>query len=182
LWNFSKNTCLCTGSGGLLTLRSDGIGFLTSMRMRVSCSPIWYRSTGPWPFTSATVPCWGIGSETSSSTAPTKWPRTTERSLSAVPAMTTLRKLEKQPSAMTTSLAENDSLCTMPSLRARTPITRRVSGHSIKSVTDASMRSTPGATLACCRRFCTKRPWWNERPWAPEGYGICTISPASRTA
>jgi len=62
------NTCLCTSNGSLLTLTS----------MRVSCSPIWYRSTGPWPFTSATVPCCGIGSEKSSSTAPTKWPRTVE--------------------------------------------------------------------------------------------------------
>jgi hypothetical protein len=41
--------------------------------------------------------------------------------------MTELRKLEKQPSATTRS-AKNASFCSSPSLNARTPITRRVSG------------------------------------------------------
>jgi hypothetical protein len=42
--------------------------------------------------------------------------------------MTALRELEKQPSVMMTSLAQIDSLYSAPSLRARTPITRRVTG------------------------------------------------------
>ena len=51
------------------------------------------------------MPWCGIGSETSSSTVPTKLPRTTERLLSAPPSTAEPQMLEKQPSATTTSSA-----------------------------------------------------------------------------
>ena len=105
----------------------------------------------------------------------------TARLLSAPPSMTALRKLEKDPSATTMRSTRNVSLCSAPFLRACTPCARHVMEHLIRSVV-VSRRSTPGAALACARRFWTKRPWCNERPSAREGYGMCTVSPASRTA
>jgi hypothetical protein len=84
------------------------------------------------------------------------------------PARTTLQKLDKQPSAMATMSAQNDSCSTLsPPASAHTLIMRRVSGHSIKSVTVVSMTLTPGASLASTRRFRTKRPCW-----------ICPASPS----
>jgi hypothetical protein len=94
-----------------LALRSDGSGFLTFMRMWLSCSPIWYKSTGRWPFTSTTIPCCGIGSEMSSSTDPTKLIRTAQRT-----TRHDRTAKENQPSATTTRSAQNDSFCSAPYL------------------------------------------------------------------
>ena len=82
--------------------------------------------------------------------APTKLPRTTDRLLSALPSMTELRKLEKQPTATTTRSAKKASFCSAPSLRARTPITRRVCGHSIKFVHGCFDDVDAGGNLGVC--------------------------------
>ena len=91
-----SNKRICARRYRMLTFKLRSAE-MTSMRMRVSYSLIWDRNTVI--FTSATVSCCGIGSVTSSSTAPTKLPHTTARLLSAPPSMIALRKLEKHPSA-----------------------------------------------------------------------------------
>ena len=73
--------------------------------------------------------------------------------------------MEKQPSAIMTRSAKNDSLSasvpvvTPSFLDARTPVTLLLKFDSMREVTVASMISTPFAFLAASRRFMINLPW-----------------------